>query len=411
MAIFQMSAQAGLFIAAILIIRAAALNRLPKMTFLVLWGFALLRLLVPLSFSSVFSVYGGIKNTGGGARAEFPSWSGEAIIPAAELATAQTGNAAYALPLPIAIWLFGVLGMSIVFAVLYIRSYRKLRFSPPIRSNAIVDGWTAQNRLRRPLKILESDRITTPVAIGLIRPRIILPKTMDTGDARLMEYVLTHEYFHVRRFDMLWKLLALGAVCIHWFNPLVWVMLIFINRDLEITCDEMVVRRFGAGQRTAYAISLIGMAARRGKISPLYSGFSKNTAEERITAIMKFKKHSILIVLASACLVLLLTAGFTSNPVEKADTGDRGEPDTIDDTAQIGSNDGPIVLATEPIAEFTESAGADITLDDTAEHIDIAQRIHPVTGETFWSKVDLITGEVWVRADEGEPWQPRQDEG
>jgi len=92
---------------------------------------------------------------------------------------------------------------------------------------------------------MQSDRITTPVAVGIIKPWIILPKFMDLNDTQLLRYVFTHEYYHIRRFDALWKMIFVFALCIHWFNPMVWVMFILACRDIELTCDEMVIRHFG----------------------------------------------------------------------------------------------------------------------------------------------------------------------
>ena len=84
-----------------------------------------------------------------------------------------------------------------------------------------------------------------------------------------LRYVLEHEFVHIRRFDALWKLLLLAAACAHWFNPLVWVMYVLANRDLELSCDETVVRRFG-GARASYARVLIGMEAEKSGFAPLF---------------------------------------------------------------------------------------------------------------------------------------------
>lgn len=208
-----------------------------------------------------------------------------------------------------------VSSLLLAFALWIFRSYRELRFAIPIKSDAFVDEWVSEYKLRRHLKILYSDRINTPLSVGIVRPRIILPKTMDINDKRLIKYVLTHECYHIRRFDMLWKLLALCAVCVHWFNPLAWVMLLLFNRDLEITCDEMVLRHFGGDRdgKQSYAYSLIGMAETRGRFSPINSYFSKNAAEERVVSIMKYKKSSVLAILIAVIIVMGLTTAFAAS--------------------------------------------------------------------------------------------------
>jgi hypothetical protein len=145
------------------------------------------------------------------------------------------------------------------------------------------------------------------------------------SDKQLLNYVLTHEYYHIKRFDSLWKLLFVFALCVHWFNPMAWVMFVLVNRDLELTCDEMVIRRFGTEIKTAYAYSLIGMAEQRSRFTILYNGFSKNAAEERIISIMKTKKLSFISVISAIVLVFVLTAGaMATSAANAARTGGLG---------------------------------------------------------------------------------------
>lgn len=105
---------------------------------------------------------------------------------------------------------------------------------------------------------------------------------------------LEHEFVHIKRLDGLTKLILIAALCLHWFNPLVWVMVVLANRDLELSCDEAVVRLFGEQVKSAYARTLIHMEEIKSGCLPLCSNFSKNAIEERITAIMKIKKFPCL---------------------------------------------------------------------------------------------------------------------
>ena len=321
MSIMQMSIQAGLLICVIIIIRVMALNKLPKVMFLILWGVTLLKLLVPFSFSSQFSIYGIIENAINYTGTNSTSVLRTAIQPLSGLIQGQvpiqTGQInTYHFALTTTVWLIGTFILLTFFVIWYLKSSRKLRFSIPVHNNLFINEWMTEHRLFRPLVVQQSDRITTPLAAGMIHPRIILPKTLNTSDTNLMQYVLTHEYIHIRRFDMLWKLLALSAVCIHWFNPLVWVMLILLNRDLEITCDEMVLSHIGADKKTTYAYSLINMAE-QSKLTPFYNNFSKNATEERITSIMKFKKPSAFAIAFAVVLTALVTTIFTATTKEQ----------------------------------------------------------------------------------------------
>ena len=107
-------------------------------------------------------------------------------------------------------------------------------------------------------------RISSPLTFGVLRPVILVPKKTDWTDETALRYVLEHEFVHIQRFDVLSKLLLIAAVCVHRFNPLVWVMYVLANRDLELSCDETVLRRFGGDIRAAYARVLIRMEAARG---------------------------------------------------------------------------------------------------------------------------------------------------
>lgn len=97
-----------------------------------------------------------------------------------------------------------------------------------------------------------------------------------------LDYILTHEFVHIRRFDMLTKLVLTSVVCVHWFNPFVWVMYLLANRDLELSCDETVVQTFGNSIKSGYAMMLIGMAEKQSKSIPLFNHFNKNSIRERV---------------------------------------------------------------------------------------------------------------------------------
>ena len=163
-----------------------------------------------------------------------------------------------------------------------------------------------------PPAMRQSDRITSPLTYGVCRPVILLPKTMGLADAEQLTYVFTHEMTHIKRFDVLLKAFLTATACVHWFNPLVWVMLILANRDIELACDEKVLRETGFAAKSAYALALIGLEEQRGRLSPLSSSFSKTAAAERITAIMKAKRPSFLAFCMAAALVAGISATFAT---------------------------------------------------------------------------------------------------
>ncbi len=141
--------------------------------------------------------------------------------------------------------------------------------------------------MKRPILVRQSDRISAPLTYGIFRPVILMPKKMDWKNEKQLQYVLSHEYVHICRCDTVTKLIATLALCIHWFNPFVWVMYILFNRDIELACDESVIRQFGEKSKSAYSLMLINMEATKSGLLPFCNNFSKNAIEERITAVMK----------------------------------------------------------------------------------------------------------------------------
>lgn len=338
MSVFQMSLQGGVLVVAIVILRAIALNKLPKNTFLVLWGMALLRLLIPFSFSSRFSIYTFVSNIFNlSSEIRTPMTENQSIISRstigvsgiADVSMQAIGDKSISADTLTLVWIVGMIALFVFFTVVFWRSCRALRFSCLISQNIIIDDWLHKHKIQRSIKVLQSDRLTTPITVGFVRPQIILPTLMNMNDEQLLRHVLTHEYYHIRRFDALWKLIMVFSLCIHWFNPMVWVMAILINRDLELTCDEMVVRHFGASKKKSYAYSLINMAEQQNRIALLFSGFSRNAVEERIKAIMKFKKSSIISICTSIAAIFLIAITFTTSVTAANSSSSRGGAEVI----------------------------------------------------------------------------------
>ena len=318
MSLLQMSFLGTVIILLIVVLRAVLINRLPKKTFLILWWIALIRLLVPFSIKSVTSIYSLLQSIYSdinpvrtaqtttflpihGNMPEIANGLSEAMVQRTESISILS-----------VIWLAGLLLCFGFFAVSYIKCYREFRFSLPVE-NDILEAWKEKHPLKRSLSIRQTETIAAPLSYGVIRPVILMPKNTEWKNIYQLRYVLEHEYVHIRRLDMLTKLIMIAAVCIHWFNPLVWVMYILFNRDLELSCDETVVRRFGMDIKSVYATALISMEEKKSGLTPLCNSFSKNAIEERIRAIMKIKKTSKFAVMISAVLVICVPGGFATS--------------------------------------------------------------------------------------------------
>jgi len=318
MSILHMSASAGILILVIVVIRALTIDKLPKTMFAVLWGIALCRLIIPVSIYLKFSIFDAVNRIIQGVfllkdGATNGNWAISGTVPKVTGYLDEIYKPLRTESLTI-LWITGAALLIIYFSVTFYKHYREIRTALPIQGNAMIDKWLMEHKLIRPVKILISDKITAPLTYGIIMPKIILPKSIDLGNELQMRYILTHEFIHIKHFDALWKLLLLIAVCVHWFNPIVWVLFVLMNRDLEIACDESVIKVFGEGTKAGYALSLISMEEQKTRLTPLYSSFSKNAAEERIVSIMKFKKTSAF----SLILAFILIAGATSVFAERA---------------------------------------------------------------------------------------------
>ena len=315
MSLFQMSVAGGVLILFIVVIRALAIHRLPKTTFLALWMIAALRLLLPLSIPMPFKIHIDLDvfsdvvpklpsgNIGFPLPGEGrPAYDTGAIVP---------GPAAERISVFVILWLVGVLLLALYFSISYLRSMRKFRMSVPDNTPYIRE-WLNAHQIVRPIEVRSSDLISSPLTYGILHPVILLPKKLDRNDQAALKYVLTHEYVHIRRFDAITKILFAAVLCIHWFNPFVWVMYVLANRDMELSCDAWVIRMMGAKNRSSYALMLIKMEEKRSGMSALYSHFGKNAISERIEAIMKFKKTSIWACILALALIAGATTAFAA---------------------------------------------------------------------------------------------------
>lgn len=308
MSLLHMSFAGAVMILAVTVIRALVIYRVPKKTFLVLWGITLARLLIPFSAPSAFSIYTffgekepNISNVGDTAVTTLGP-----AIQEGQMTTAPNyiSHSEVAVPIWAIIWAIGALICAVVFSITYWKCYKEFQTSLPI-DNDFTRNWLSSHHIKRSIQIRQSELVSAPLTFGIFRPVILMPKTTDWNDEKTLQYVLAHEFVHIRRFDTITKLILLIALCVHWFNPFVWVMYVLANRDIELSCDETVLHLFGENIRASYARTLIGMEEIKSGITPLCNNFSKNALEERMTAIMKTKKSTVL----SIALAVLIVAG------------------------------------------------------------------------------------------------------
>ncbi len=319
MSLMDMSLAGGVLILAVTALRAVSIHRLPKGAFLCLWTVALGRLLIPYALPSALSVYTLLERLAPVAEpvgtAVVPSLALPVVpapyVPGTVVVTAPKAAPAFSIDWPTVIWLAVAVAFAVFFAVSHRRCRREFYTALPV-NNDMAEAFYATQPLRRKVRLRVSDRITAPLTYGVARPVILLPKGFDWTDQEGLACALCHELCHIRRFDAVTKLVLAAALCLHWFNPAVWVMYVLANRDLELSCDEAVVRQLGPDRRRVYADALIRMEERRGGVAPLYNHFSKNAMEERIVAIMKLRKTSLAALIMAVTLIIGVTVAFAT---------------------------------------------------------------------------------------------------
>ena len=381
MSLMEMSFSGAILVLVILAVRVVLKNRLPKITFTALWILVLFRLLVPFSIPFSWSVYaflpdvdvvieqvqhfaqgvyenivygeaGYERYTGEGDEEDFSetslrqmdnavrstgeaglAWKQESALNQSQVteqnpdASVSTGIAMPTNSYPSIwniIWAAGVLLCTACFTWIYLRCYREFQMSLPI-NNGMLGNWYRTHPLKRKLSVRQSDQIDSPLSYGIWHPVILLPKSTKWEDGFQLRYVLEHEYVHIQHFDAALKLLMAAAVCIHWFNPMVWLMYIFFNRDLELYCDETVIRRFGEEEKSAYAMTLIEMEEEKSGLVLLGNNFSKNAIEERIRAIMKIKRTTLLDLGMAVILICGISVLFATSCKAYGDTKETSE--------------------------------------------------------------------------------------
>lgn len=315
------SLSAAVIILAVLPLRALFRNRTPQRAFCLLWDAALVRLLVLAALPSPVSVWQWLPEassvlSSGGSHTAAP----KTAAPVTEIVTegtAAVSDSVAVLPVMVldrnavlaVVWLAASLALAAWFLWSHLRS--RLLYADSLPSgDASVCDWLAAHRLRRNIQVRISDRIAAPLTYGVLCPVILLPSGMERTDRVSLSCVLEHEYQHIRRFDTLHKALLAAALCLHWFNPLVWVLYVLSNRDMELACDEAVTAR--GVDRAEYAQTLLSMEEQRGRWGLSGSHFSQNALEERIRSIMKHKRISIAALIAVMAVMSITVVSFAS---------------------------------------------------------------------------------------------------
>lgn len=319
--VLNMSLAASLVILTVYLARLL-LTKAPKIYSYILWGVVLFRLLCPVSLFSSLSLIPSRISTGQivagwednyvgevriyhDNRPEYTSAieAGRPPIPADEdhsyVVTGEDGVSApdtvenTILPVIALVWLLGMAGMGLSSAVSYWKLRKKVRISMPLQRRVFI-----------------ADDIETPFVMGFFRPVIYLPGSLE---AKEQTYILAHEQHHIRRGDHIFKALGFLALSIHWFNPLVWLAFLLASRDMEMSCDEAVIRKLGETVRADYAASLLKLATGQRLLgTPL--AFGEGDPTGRVRNLARWKKPALWIVIVCILLCAVLAVCLLTDP-------------------------------------------------------------------------------------------------
>ena len=312
MSVVDMSKTASIAILFVLIVRLF-LKRFPKYISYGLWIVVLFRLLCPFSFESMISFIPAMNPTSYTIQPSKEDevavlGAGETISQAVEQAIigentiSSKGNirdntpAYYVISIILGqyLWIIGILFMLLYSIYTYVKLQEKIMTAIRLKDNIYI-----------------VDDIISPFVLGFVHPKIYLPYGLTEEE---QQYILLHEQIHIKRFDYIIKLIGFTALCIHWFNPLVWYAFIEFSKDMEMSCDEAVVKALGEEIRPDYASSLLALATEDRVIQGTPLAFGEGDTKSRIKNIAIIKNISIRKMTAVAVLSIILVLCLAANP-------------------------------------------------------------------------------------------------
>ncbi|MCM1125320.1 MAG: M56 family metallopeptidase [Lachnospiraceae bacterium] len=310
--VLNMSITAGWLILAVLCIRLV-FKKLPKWVNCLLWGAAAFRLICPFSIESPFSLLPSAEPIKSrtiveGQVRRIPSIDSRLTIVRNTINPMLTESFAYderagAAPMQTVtyiagmIWILGMILLIICGAVSLLRLHMLVREAVCLRENIYI-----------------CDAVKSPFAAGIVRPRIYLPSSLDEKE---MNYIIAHEKAHLKRKDHWWKLLGYLLLSVHWFNPLCWAGYALFCKDVELACDEKVVKGMTFSEKKEYSKVLLSCARQRSLITAFPPAFGEAGVRERVKSVLNYKKPALWVVTAAAVICVVTAICFLTNPARE----------------------------------------------------------------------------------------------
>ena len=306
--IVNMSISASWLVLAVLLLRIM-LKKVPKWVSVLLWGFVAVRLICPFSLESVLSLIPSTETISPEIMTDWTPEINTGIDPLNSVVNPVISSSfapkpwTSANPLQILIpawanlWVLGMIGMLLYSAVSYLLLRRKVTTAVQLKEN-----------------IFQSENVALPFVLGIIKPKIYLPFNMSEQD---MEHVVAHEQAHICRKDHLWKPLGFLLLALHCFNPLMWLGYVLLCRDIELACDEKVIRQMDNENRADYTQVLVACSVNRRSIAACPLAFGEVGVKERVKSVMNYKKPAFWILVTAIIVCIAVAVCFLTNPMDQ----------------------------------------------------------------------------------------------
>lgn len=347
--VMNMSWTASIIIVMVFLVRIL-LKKFPKYLSYMLWSVVLFRLLCPITLESKFSPVPNLESGFYAYMSEKDSIPIDGAL--GEFTVLNTDDKAENMPTTMQItpvpfhqdgnvknvkvsrqelfilfgkyvWVSGI-GIMFLYCVIVTAKIRnKVLLSIPFKENIFI-----------------MDELGTPFVMGLLKPKIYLPECLSEKE---QEYIILHEKFHIRRFDYLVKPVAFAALCIHWFNPLVWLAFVLFCKDMEMSCDEAVIKKMGENIRADYSASLLALSTQHRTIRGIPVDFGEGDTKDRIKNLAAFRKtpKGLLAVLIAGVVILIVCLTFNRKSLITDSNHPNNEINTVENAEITDTHNEP----------------------------------------------------------------------
>lgn len=326
--LFNMSITAGWTILAVIVLRLV-LKRAPKWIACLLWILVAVRLVCPVLLESVFSLVPSRETV----RQEVVFSESPAIDSGIRLVDNVVNPVLHesfapepgASANPLQVWLFiaGILWVTGMGAMLLYAVVSYVRLCLGLRTAV---------RLEEPVYL--SEFVDTPFVFGVIRPRVYLPSGMPEA---MRPPVIAHEKAHLARRDHIWKILGYALLAVYWFQPLCWVAYVLFCKDIELACDEKVIRNYDTHQKKTYSEALFACSLKRRAATVCPLAFGEVSVKARVKSVVNYKKPTFWGIVTAVSVCVVAAVCFLTDPVSMADSGEAGNGAPVVDGADEGT--------------------------------------------------------------------------